>query len=419
MPWHFLHAADLHLDSPLRGLDRYAGAPVDVLRGATRRALENLVQLALDERVALVLLAGDLYDGDWQDYNTGLFFTRQMSRLREAAIPVFIVAGNHDAMNRMTRALKMPDNVTVFGHSRPETRAVDHLGVAIHGQSFGSVRVEEDLSASFPRPLPGLLNIGLLHTSAEGHEGHEPYAPCKVETLWRHGFDYWALGHVHQRQVLREQPWIVFSGNLQGRHVRETGPKGATLVTVDGGRITAVEHRDLDVLRWGVCVVDAGGAENGDEVLARVSAALTAENERADGRPLALRVRVEGVAKAHGSLVADAERWLAEVRSAATDASSGAIWVEKVEFRTRAQAVTGAEAEGGLAELMRSLAETTPGNEEDETAMRAVLADLVRKLPAELRDGELNLTSREVLARLSGEARDLVVERLNSQEGGR
>ena len=109
----FIHAAYVHLDSPLRGLERYEGAPVDEIRGATRRALENLFELAIDREVDFVLIAGDLYDGDWKDHNTGLFFVKQAARLHEASIPIYMISGNHDAANRMTRSLRMPDNVTL------------------------------------------------------------------------------------------------------------------------------------------------------------------------------------------------------------------------------------------------------------------------------------------------------------------
>src|SRR5829696_667564 len=132
----FLHAADVHLDSPLRGLERYDGAPVEEIRGAARRAFENLVDLALAEEVAFLLLAGDLYDGDWKDYNTGLFFAAQMRRLEEAGTPVFVISGNHDAASQITRVLRPPDNVKVFSTRKPETVELKGLEVALHGQGF-------------------------------------------------------------------------------------------------------------------------------------------------------------------------------------------------------------------------------------------------------------------------------------------
>src|SRR5690606_7156287 len=186
----------------LRGLERYDGAPVDQLRGATRRAFENLVELAIDEEVAFVLLAGDLYDGTWRDYNTGLFFGPQMSRLRDAGIGAYMVLGNHDAESRMTKQLRLPDTVHRFRPKQAETRIDEERGVAIHGQSFHRPDESADLSAGYPEPVPGMLNIGLLHTCAEGREGHGRYAPTTVENLVSKGYDYWALGHVHRREVL-------------------------------------------------------------------------------------------------------------------------------------------------------------------------------------------------------------------------
>src|SRR6202040_3694561 len=131
-----VHAADLHIDSPMRGLDRYDGAPTARMRSATRRAVENLVALCVDEAVDFLLLAGDLFDGNWKDYGTGLFFAAQMSRLREAGIPVVIIRGNHDAQNQITKHLVLPDNVVTLAADKPETRAFNRIGVAVHGQSF-------------------------------------------------------------------------------------------------------------------------------------------------------------------------------------------------------------------------------------------------------------------------------------------
>ena len=174
----FLHAADIHLDSPMLGLDRYEGAPVAECRGASRRALGNLVRLAVEERVAFVLIVGDLYDGDWPDYNTGLFFCDQMARLRDAGIKVYLIRGNHDAANRMTRDLRPLDNVLVLSDSRPQTVTLDDFGVALHGQSYPRSAVEENLARTYPAKIGGLVNIGLLHTGVEGREGHARYAPC-------------------------------------------------------------------------------------------------------------------------------------------------------------------------------------------------------------------------------------------------
>jgi len=332
----FLHAADLHLDSPLHGLERYEGAPVAQLRSATRRAMENLVSLSLEEKVHLVLLAGDLYDGDWRDYNTGLFFSQQMSRLREANIPVVRLRGNHDAQSEITRHLKLPDNVIDLSSLRPETHLIEDIGVAVHGQSFPERAVMQNLASTYPSSQPGLFNIGLLHTALAGREGHDSYAPCTTEELLAKGYDYWALGHVHQREVVHKEPYIVFPGNTQGRHIRETGAKGCMLVTVEGHRVE-LAHRDLDVLRWRLCRIEAFGARDPDAVLDMVIGALQQILQEEPDRLLAVRLVVQGACRAHAELQRTPEHWLQELRARATDVSSGRLWLEKIRFDTHSE----------------------------------------------------------------------------------
>src|SRR6187402_966325 len=285
----FVHAADLHLDSPLAGLSKYEGAPVEQIRGATRRALENLVKLCLSEQVELLLIAGDLYDGDWRDYSTGLFFAKQMAALRAGNVRVVWIRGNHDAASKLTAHLQLPSNVRELSHKMPESFLLEDLGIAVHGQSFETRDVSRDLSSRYPEPKADLFNIGLLHTALEGRVGHAPYAPCKLNALIDLGYDYFALGHVHTREVLSREPWIVFPGNLQGRHARETGAKGATLVTVDEQRVRSVEHRALDEVRWHVAEADVSSEHSLDGVLERVREALGRAVVASEGRLSAIR----------------------------------------------------------------------------------------------------------------------------------
>jgi DNA repair exonuclease SbcCD nuclease subunit len=384
-----VHAADIHLDSPLRGLESYEGAPVDRLRGATRRALESLVELCLVEKVDLLLVAGDLYDGNWRDHRTGLFFAKQMSRLRAAAIPVVLLRGNHDALSQITRQLRLPDNVHELSTRRPETHVLEALGVAVHGQGFATQAVTDDLAARYPEAVPGLFNIGLLHTSLTGREGHAPYAPTTIETLKARGYDYWALGHVHRREVVCEDPPVVFAGNLQGRHARETGPKGATLLTVEGGRVGAIEHRALDVVRWAVCEVEARTSDSAEDVIDRARLVLEAELERAQGRPLAARMVLQGTTAAETSLRRDPERWMQELRAVANDIGGEGVWVEKIAIETRApldlEALSARDdAVGQLAAAIRTL-------HQDDAAISDLLeqlGDFRQKLPPEAREGE-------------------------------
>jgi DNA repair protein SbcD/Mre11 len=417
----FIHAADIHLDSPLRGLVPYDGAPIEQLRGVTRRALENLVTLAIAEQVVFVLFAGDLYDGDWRDYNTGLFFAAQMTKLREVGIRAFLIAGNHDAASQLTRYLRLPDNVTLFSVHRPETMRLDDVDVVVHGQGFPTRAVTHDLSAAYPNPVPHLFNIGLLHTSMDGREGHEPYAPCTADGLRSRGYDYWALGHVHRREVLCEDPWIVFPGNIQGRHVRELGPKGCTLVTVQDQQVVSAQHRDLDVLRWSICNVDVSGSPTGDDVVDCVRQALERELPGGNCGSMAVRIRLMGACRAHGTLSAHHERWTNEIRAVATDVSNGTICIEQVQTQTRPQADLDPmlARDDALGDLLRTLS-TWQTDEPFMAEVASELRDLARKLPAELRSGEdgIDLDNPQTLRQAVDEVKHLLLARLLSQEGG-
>jgi exonuclease SbcD len=432
----FLHAADIHLDSPLRGLESYDGAPVAAIRAATRRAFINLVSLAIEEQAAFLLLAGDLYDGDWKDYNTGLFFAAQMGRLREAGIAVFLAAGNHDAASQITRVLRPPPNVKVFSTRAPETVVLAPLGVAIHGQGFAQPMVSENLAARYPPAVPHLWNIGLLHTSLDGRPGHARYAPTTAAALRSRGYQYWALGHVHQREVVARQPWIVFPGNLQGRHARECGAKGATLVTLHGpgaggAQESRIEHRTLDVFRWADCSVDLGGAATASAVLDRVRGALEGEIESAGGRPLALRLRLCGTTLIHAELAGSADAWREEIRALTNASGAEAPWIEKVILATRPaadpadpadSANTGVAAarQDALGGLLRSLRGLAAGDEEI-AALALRFTELRAKLPAELFADDdatqrTDPTDPRRIRELLGEVKDLLVARLLAPE---
>jgi exonuclease SbcD len=374
-----LHAADLHLDSPMRGLRAYEDAPVGELRMATRRALANLVDLAIAEGVALVLLAGDIFDGDWPHYGTGLHFAKEMGRLREAEIPVVMVSGNHDAASKLTRSLPLPGNVTLLEAKEPQTHVLEELGVAVHGQSYATPEIRDDLAATFPAPRADLLNIGLLHTAAEGRAGHENYAPCSLETLVSAGYDLWALGHVHAREVLNADPLVLFPGNLQGRSIRETGAKGATLIELDGSIDPVESHVDLDCVRWELIRVDASGATSTDEIFSLLSGEVRSAAELCGGRLLATGVVVEGVTALHTELAADPERLRYGAISAAVGAVGEQVFVERVRLETRAPRSVAGGGEDAVGELIREIEELSgPGLELAADALAPLDAILPR-----------------------------------------
>ena len=409
----FLHAADIHLDSPLRGLLPYEGAPpIEEIRGATRQALDNLVNFALEEKVHFVLIAGDLYDGDWQDFNTGLYFANQMRNLGEAGIRVAVIRGNHDAANTMTKTLVMPENVKIFSARKPETWQLEDLGVAIHGQSYANRDVYENLAVAYPNPVPDMFNIGILHCLISGVEGHLPYAPCTLDELAAKDYDYWALGHVHKYGVLREQPHIVYAGCTQGRHIREPGNKGCVLVEVEEAEIRT-EFVPLNVLRWVEVKADISNAQNIEQAAVAFGEALSRKMSDLEGMNACVRAVLTGRSPAHGRLSSDPEAVAANVRAVASEVSQGKAWIEKVQLQTRPTIDFDsiAESDTPQGELLRYLKELS----ESPEAFEDLGLDLTA-LKSKLSGSGVELKENEIVE-LFSDVGDILLTMLENKEG--
>ncbi|MEF8704722.1 MAG: DNA repair exonuclease [Candidatus Accumulibacter sp. UW26] len=417
----FIHCADIHLDSPLRGLELYDGAPAEEMRHATRRAFANVVDLAIERSADFVLIAGDIFDGDWPDFNTGLYFASQLRRLAGADIRVFLSYGNHDAVSKLTRSVPLPKNVFSFPANRPATEVIESLGVAIHGQSFATEAVTTDLSAAYPAPRAGLLNIGVLHTALSGREGHQPYAPTTADRLSDKGYDYWALGHVHNREIVRQSPWIVFPGNTQGRHARETGAKGCMVVDAEpGGGIRSVEFVPTDVARWHQLGIDIAALSSEDDLHAAVQAEVRAAQVSAGDRLLALRLTLTGRGPLHPAIVSNREAIRAQLAASIGEASAGMAWLEKVRIKVTAPLDLPrlAERDDPIGLLIRSIKslEADPGRL--QSLAESVLSDLGQKLPVELRgaQGAWALDSPEALADALANARERLLATIAAED---
>lgn len=419
MPFRFVHTADLHLDSPLTSLALRNGELGELVRGATRKALERIVDLAVAEAVDAVLVAGDLYDGAQTSMATALFLAGQMRRLEAAGIRVFLIRGNHDAQSQITRELTFPPNVHVFdGRGKPVAagRLENGREVHIHGVSFAQPHAPASLLPSFRAPLPDAVNIGLLHTSLAGAVRHDPYAPCSVAELAAHGFDYWALGHVHQRRVHAQSPWIVMPGNPQGRDVNEAGPKGVTLVTVaDDGTITC-EERPVAVAVFERLAVDLSGIADWHAMLGRVEAALAAA--RPAGAHLVARLSLRGVTPLAWRLRRDEDLLAAELSSLA--ASLGDCWVEGAELSVAAPEEGEGRAAGPFTELARLMRDDVAESHAYREDLRALVSDLLRQLPREARAliAPDEAAEEALLADIARQGRDGVLARLGGEGEG-
>ncbi|HUT04792.1 MAG TPA: DNA repair exonuclease [bacterium] len=316
----FVHAADIHLDSPFVGLAEAAPDVQKLLCEATFKAFDNVIGLCLEEHVDFLLLAGDIYDAKDRSLRAQLRFSDGLKRLDEAGIRTFVVHGNHDPLDGWKANLKWPDRVHVFGAERVESVVYERDGEAqaiIHGVSFGKAEVRDNLAARFSRQDSPLFQVGLLHCNVGAASGHENYSPCTRQDLELSGLDYWALGHVHNRQILNERgPYVAYSGNTQGRHINESGPRGCFLVSVDDSGGVEARFVPTDVVRWQSADFSIEGIADIDGLIDEISRCLSDLHNASDGRPTICRLTITGRGPMHSELCNSSrqDEYLEEIR---------------------------------------------------------------------------------------------------------
>jgi DNA repair exonuclease SbcCD nuclease subunit len=322
-----------------------------------------------------------------------------------------MIRGNHDAENQME--LRMAAGIHLLSPDQPESVAFDDLGIAVHGQSYPRRDVRNNLVASYPDPIAGRFNIGLLHTAVEGFGGtHERYAPCTVADLSAKNYDYWALGHVHERTEIAQTPWIVYPGNLQARHINEPGSKGATLVTVTSGRVSDISALPFDVARWARLPIDISHCESIDDISTVIDAVLAAAADEADGRTLVVRLEIIGSTPLHRALKADAARLDAEAERAAE--AAGDVWVEQIRLMTEDALDNHSTFVDALAGLLRDV-ETLRTAPAGRDMLRQTIGALPLKLPAALRrEIGLETIDDRTLDLVIDDARDILLSKLTS-----
>lgn len=299
----FIHAADLHLDTPFSGLARTASAEVaDRMREASLEALDALVAHTIDYGADALFLAGDIYDGAERGVRAQVRLVKALRRLSAEGIATYIVHGNHDPLSGWGAIDEWPPLVTVFAADRPQVAPLVRNGrtlALVHGQSYATREVKENLAAQFRRQPSDVFQIGLLHANVGDQPGHASYAPCRLDDLVATGLDYWALGHVHRHLVLKEKPHVVYPGNLQGRHPGEAGPKGAVQVTTAGRDVTECKFVELDRVRIDVRSVDVAAMSDLPQLHDQLADTAKAALDAANGRPVMLRIILTGHGPIH------------------------------------------------------------------------------------------------------------------------
>ncbi len=384
MPFRFIHTADIHLDSPLRSLALRDEGLAELVGNATRAAFVSIIDLCLDEQVDALIIAGDLYDGDQTSMKTARFLSGQMQRLNAADIAVYKIRGNHDALSRITQELVLPDNVKVFG-GRAEAvgRMKDGLDICIHGMSFAKPQAPESLLPRFKAPIAGAVNIGIMHTSLAGAQGHDVYAPCSVSELHASGFDYWALGHIHQRTHHHGARTVIMPGMPQGRDINEAGAKTVSLVTVADDQTITIEERLTSVAQFERVSVDLTNISEWREAAGAVELALARQREATASRCLVARLRLIGQTPLSWRLHRDID--LLRTEAEERGARIGQTWIEKLELAVHAPVdvwkVT-ADPVIELGDLMREKVMASAGFRDEIGVM---VKDLLADLPPESR----------------------------------
>ncbi|MCH8107070.1 MAG: DNA repair exonuclease [Chloroflexi bacterium] len=293
------------MDSPFTGLRTLEPAIASALKEATFDAYSNIIELCISERVDALLIAGDIYDGDDRSLRAQLKFFDGLIRLSRAGIRSFICHGNHDPLNGWEARLNFPEGSYRFGAAMEGISVFkDEPGrAAVYGISYPQREVRENLARQFVAAGPEAFSIGLLHANVDNNADHEAYAPCTLRDLEDTGMDYWALGHVHTRQVLREaNPTVVYPGNPQGRHPNEPDARGVYIVDVDDAGRVRLEFRAVDVVRWATLEIDISELETDQSLFDKIDHEIAQCQDNADGRDIIFRLVLNGRGPLHDSL---------------------------------------------------------------------------------------------------------------------
>lgn len=383
--FRFIHTADIHLDSPLRSLALRDPDSADLIANATRQSFTAIIDLCLEERVDALLIAGDIYDGSHHSMKTAGFLTSELRRLSDAGIAVFIIRGNHDSLSKITKQLQLPEKVHVFG-ARHAAVSIENKNVVIHGVSFAKPSSPESLLPGFAAPVAGAINIGILHTSLTGAAGHDDYAPCSLSDLISQGYDYWALGHIHKREVHAEGPnAVVMPGIPQGRHINEAGPKSVSLVTINDNGSINIEERATALVQFERVSIGVSDVSEWSELVTLADNALINIRKTVETEAIIVRIELQGQTTLAAKIRRDNDVALEEFRNSGQRA--GSIFIESITNNMSEVALETKSSSSDPVHELRALMQSTDQNTAiKDDQLRNILAALQSKLPPELRD---------------------------------
>ena len=407
----FVHASDLHLDASFGGVDATESSVAGSLARSTLEALDRVVALCIERDVDFLVIAGDLYNSSDRSLRGELAFQRAMRRLAEAQIPAFVVQGNHDPADGWSAGLELPESVVVFSAREVERHEVvrgSEVVCAVYGRSYPTRQVTDNLAREYRRQKEDPLAVAVLHTNVGQLAAWDNYAPSTVDDLRAAKMDYWALGHIHIPGRISDSPVAVYSGSTQGLNPNEEGPRGCYVVELDssGAREEFVETASI---RWKTIEIDGGELAQIEELREALEAACDAARSESAGRPLVVRVDLNGRSPLHTDLrrpglLADLVH---DLRDAQLEGDPW-IWIDRLRDRTRPELDLEALAveEGLRGDLLRLAGKWA----EDAAGSQAILDELLAPVLAQLPgQRKLPLSARDVIQRAS----DLCIDRLS------
>jgi exonuclease SbcD len=426
-PIRFIHAADLHLDTPFKGLTGLPNRLRTRIRESTFHSLSRLVEIAISEAVDFVLISGDVYDLADRSLRAQLRFLQAAEALANQGIRLFVIHGNHDPLTGARASLKWPAETKFFDSKTvetvPVTNAEGEIIATVSGISYEKAATTDNLASIFPKPNTDVYAIAMLHTNVDGDVNHDNYAPCSKEQLIQAGYHYWALGHIHSKRVLHEEPHIVYPGNIQGRSVKEIGSKGCFLVEVDELGQTKMSFRATEAIRWAHLACAIQDWQDEQQLKDGLEQAIDQARAEAGGLPVIVRITLTGRGPLHHTLqegfllqelideLRNQYSWASEMPEQDVRAEDSFVWIESCKVETRAEIPFDQllKQESFIGDLLRITEQLLS----DEAALQAFSKEAFAPLLSQARPAKLlaDLNESELEQWLL-HARDLAVDEL-------
>jgi DNA repair exonuclease SbcCD nuclease subunit len=416
----FIHTADLHLDTPFKGLSVWNSELSRRLKDATFKSFKRIIDACIERKVDFLVISGDIFDSDNKSLAGHLRFIPELKRLADKGIPTYLVCGNHDPYNHWIKELKLPENVYCFDPEECGYKTFIKGGIPvadIYGMSFGESKITQNLADRYKlSPSPAPVSIAVLHGSVGEPGPHASYAPFTVNDVLDKGFDYWALGHIHKSRVIRDKtPVMIYPGNPQGRDFGETGKKGCYLVTINEGQQPSYEFIPTQIIRFEDVTIDITGVQQAEELDLKIRNACNSVHDHDGKTNMMLRIALTGRTALHSKLELPGEiEQLTELFNEGQLSGDSFVWIDSIELNTYPDIDPDElkKEPGFTSEVLKVFDRYFLNNESLDSLINSVEKDLVNPQARK----NLNELSPEVKRSLLDRARTILIDELTREK---